>query len=349
MSTPEKKPKQKTNIWYKQQELILKKWGEIGSSYRYLHDRSYIKYNEKNMRFALPVIVISTITGTANFAQGTFPESAQPYVPLFIGLFNLSAGLITTIAQFLRVSELLEGHRAASIAYSKFSRNIAVELSLPIKERTCSGREFINSCRAELDRLIEQSPNIPMDIVKQFAAKFNDKTFIKPDILDIRAVEIYEDKEDAEAVARKAQIEKAAHEKQIADMIMAKEQAIRADQKSQMIEIIERVDRANKQREDKFIKTLEEKTQQTGITDVNQHMDSLLSNLKRNTQSIDDQLEAATDVDADPNVDEMIDVVVEGSDDDVEGDGRVDVVVEGNDDVEGDGGDGGDGGGSLTT
>merc|ERR1711934_412460 len=91
------------------------------------------------MRYAIPVIIISTVTGTANFAQGSFPEGAKTWAPLLIGTLNLAAGLITTISQFLRVSELLEGHRAASIAYSKFSRNISVELSLPVKERTDSG------------------------------------------------------------------------------------------------------------------------------------------------------------------------------------------------------------------
>ena len=43
--------------------------------------------------------------------------------------------MITTVAQFLRVSELMEGHRVASIAFGRFSRNIAVELSLPTQER----------------------------------------------------------------------------------------------------------------------------------------------------------------------------------------------------------------------
>ena len=139
-----KKENEETEIvWHGQQENILKKWSEIGSSYRFMHDRAFLYYEKQNFRFALPVIVISTITGTANFAQASFPESWQSYVPLFAGFLNLSAGLITTVAQFLRVSELLEGHRAASIAYSKFSRNISVELSLPVDERSCGGREFI--------------------------------------------------------------------------------------------------------------------------------------------------------------------------------------------------------------
>tara|TARA_B100001057_G_scaffold464017_1_gene518756 strand:- start:437 stop:1387 length:951 start_codon:yes stop_codon:yes gene_type:complete len=182
-------------IWHKQQELILKKWSEIGSSYRFMHDRSFIMFQRKNMRFALPVIVISTITGTANFAQSSFPAEWEVYVPLIIGFFNLLAGLITTISQFLRVSELLEGHRAATIAYSKFSRNISVELSLPREERNSDGTEFVNNSRNELDRLIEQSPNIPMNILRRFGKKFNKKNFNKPEILEITPVDIYIDNE----------------------------------------------------------------------------------------------------------------------------------------------------------
>ena len=118
-------------IWHSQQEQILKKWSEIGSSYRFMHDKAYLKYQSRNLKFALPVIVISTITGTANFAQASFPIQWATYVPLVIGFFNLSAGLITTIAHFLRVSELLEGHRAATIAYSKLSRNMRYRIVPP--------------------------------------------------------------------------------------------------------------------------------------------------------------------------------------------------------------------------
>ncbi len=220
--TPKAKVKDKNNVpeWHTQQELILKRWSEIGSSYRYLHDKSFKKFNRQNMWFALPVIVISTVTGTANFAQGSFPNAWKEFVPLGIGFLNLSAGLITTVAQFLRVSELLEGHRAASLAYSKFARNISVELSLPVKERTEDGSVFITNCRVELDRLIEQSPDIPEDIIASFVKRFpepkfdasgnpnNDYDFFRPEILDIRPISIYRDKEEElrrkQAIAKKA-------------------------------------------------------------------------------------------------------------------------------------------------
>ena len=184
--------------WHEQQEIILKKWAETSSSYRYLHDRSYLLYSQKNLWFAIPVIVISTITGTANFAQSSFPESIKSYAPSIIGTFNLIAGLITTIAQFLRVSELLESHRVASISFGKLARNISVELSLPVKERNSNGSEFLSQCRNEIDKLIEQSPNIPLSILKQFEEKFKNHNFIKPDILDITSVDIYVNNEEEE-------------------------------------------------------------------------------------------------------------------------------------------------------
>ena len=34
-----KNDKDKVPVWHTQQELILKNWYEIGSSYRYIHDR----------------------------------------------------------------------------------------------------------------------------------------------------------------------------------------------------------------------------------------------------------------------------------------------------------------------
>ena len=61
-------------------------------------------------------------------------------------------------------------------------RDICIELALDPPRRK-PARDFLNICRAEYDRLIEQSPNIPMDIIRRFAKKFNNIEFNKPEIL----------------------------------------------------------------------------------------------------------------------------------------------------------------------
>lgn len=198
-------------IWHKQQEDILKDWAEMAASYRWLHSRSYNEFKKQNMYFALPVIVISTITGTANFAQSSFPASVQPYAPAMIGFFNLTAGLITTIAQFLRVSEQMEGHRASSVEYGKLARNIEVELSLPAHERSANGLEYIKKCRSEIDRLIEQSPDIPMSIIKSFQGtvmtELADVEFGLPKILKLEPINVFRH-EDTKELQRKKEEER---------------------------------------------------------------------------------------------------------------------------------------------
>lgn len=146
-----------------------------------------------NLRFTLPIIIISTVTGTANFAQGTFPENAQSTVPLVIGGLNLIAAIATTISQYLRVSELMESHRVASGLYGKMSRHIRLELSLPPTERSSTGHEFVNLLKLEMDRMLEQSPTIPKDILRMFEQKFPKSThhFARPEILDIREITPY--------------------------------------------------------------------------------------------------------------------------------------------------------------
>ena len=42
-----------------------------------MHEHADLRLCNKNMRFAIPVIIISTITGTANFAQGSFPDGVK--------------------------------------------------------------------------------------------------------------------------------------------------------------------------------------------------------------------------------------------------------------------------------
>ena len=308
--TPKNKENDALPVWHHQQELILKRWSEIGSSYRYLHDKSFKKFNTQNMWFALPVIVISTVTGTANFAQGSFPDAWKEYVPLGIGFLNLSAGLITTVGQFLRVSELLEGHRAASLAYSKFARNISVELSLPVKERTDDGSIFITNCRFELDRLIEQSPDIPEDIISSFVKRFpepgkdasgnptNDYDFFRPEILDIRPIKIYRDKE-AE-IKRRAQIARLEAKKQ-ADEESARLQKAMDERETERFKIIqetrkefEKAQLKQNKEVNQMFELAQKRTQaeivknKFNVTNIEETMSDLLGSLNQAHNVVDD-------------------------------------------------------------
>ena len=193
------KNKKAIRVWHKRHEIVLKEWGEICSCYRFMHYKAFLKYREWNLRFTLPIIIISTVTGTANFAQNTFPEHIQPMLPSCIGGLNLFAAILTTVAQFLKVSELLESHRVSSIHYGKMARNIKLELALPISERKHHGASMLEHYRIEIDQLIEQSPPIPKIILERFNNKLNtsNSTVTRPEISEVNPIELYDSsKED---------------------------------------------------------------------------------------------------------------------------------------------------------
>ena len=178
--------------WNDQHENILRQWGEAAGCYRFMNHRAYLMYKTLSMRFTLPVIILSTITGTANFAQSTLPLSIQPAAPSVIGGLNLIAGLIATVMQFLKINELMENHRTAALSYGLLSRNIRLTLALPREERKKDGLKFVDECKAEYDRLIEQSPCVPINIIKDFETMYKDDEieFVKPEILDVRPIGI---------------------------------------------------------------------------------------------------------------------------------------------------------------
>jgi len=280
---------EKKHIWHAQQEKILKEWSEISSSYRFMHDRAHGKFHTQNLWFALPVIVLSTVTGTANFAHEAFPESWKDYVPLGIGFLNLTAGLITTIGQFLRVSEKMEGHRVASISYSKLARNIAVELSLPVSERTIDGSSFIMECRSQLDRLLEQSPDLDDTVINKFEKRFKKHDFHKPAIIDLRSVDVYKD-DEIELARRKREIleQDLEHRKKIIAEEQRFRQAIITKEKlAQKKSILELAELKKKKKQDKL--------QNITASDIGNRMTKLLGHIENQNTNLDITLSSSED------------------------------------------------------
>ena len=188
-------PKAMAASWNRHHENILRQWGEQAACYRFMHHRAFLMFKKLSLRFNLPVIVLSTITGTANFAQSTLPPSIQPAAPSIIGGLNLIAGLIATIMQFLKVQELMENHRTAALGHGNLSRNIRLQLALPREERNKEGLQFVNDCKTTYDSLLEQSPPIPKHILVNFEKDYpheTDKPFTKPEILRVRAIPVIE-------------------------------------------------------------------------------------------------------------------------------------------------------------
>lgn len=180
----ENKHNQKRSFWKEEEEMLLEEWADKAQCYQWMHLKAHEKYRKKNTWFTIPVIILSTITGTANFAQDRFGEEHKDLVVMTIGSLNIIAGVITTISQYLKIAELNESHRVASLSWGKFYRNVKTELTKHPLDRM-GPFEMLKICKEEYDRLLEISPLIPKKITIQFNKVFKKvKDVIRPEIIE---------------------------------------------------------------------------------------------------------------------------------------------------------------------
>jgi len=180
--------------WSPENEAILVEWCDVAQCYKWMNSASHEKFSNRLAWFTIPAIILSTISGTASFAQGSLPKDIQLFAPAIIGSINIFVGILTTIQQYLKIAELNESHRVSAISWDKFARNIRIELAKAPCERMDAGH-FLKLCRQEFDRLMETSPSISTSIVDSFNSKFTGKVgslerkrfdeLKKPDICNI--------------------------------------------------------------------------------------------------------------------------------------------------------------------
>ena len=68
--------------------------------------KSYENFRWINAIYTIPVIILSTLTGTANFAQDRVPVAFLSYYVMTVGALNLIAGIISTIHQYLKIAQI---------------------------------------------------------------------------------------------------------------------------------------------------------------------------------------------------------------------------------------------------
>ncbi len=184
---------QKEDLCYnKHLEEVIASEAEKALVLRWLHDQSEKRYAQLNTYIAIPVIVISTLAGTASIGQESLFGTGD-VAPIVIGLMSLSVSVLNVVSNFFSWAKRSEGHRISSINYGKLHRWISIELSLPRTQRV-PAKHFLKEIREQIDRLNETSPPIPQSVVDSFRSRLKG---IKDDVSlpeicnEIKAVEVY--------------------------------------------------------------------------------------------------------------------------------------------------------------
>ena len=177
--------RQQRLTWNRDTEELLADWGDLASCYKWMHESAFRKYNKINWYMSIPIIILSTITGTVSVGMASLvPAEYVNMAQQVVGGVNIITGIITTLQNFFRFAQMSEGHFNASVGWNKLERNIRIELKYARRNRK-EADGFIKMCRQDYDRLLEQSPVIPKEIIALFKHTFGkSEDLVIPDICD---------------------------------------------------------------------------------------------------------------------------------------------------------------------
>ena len=165
----------KNITWDDAIENILSELGDEAQINAYLHKKAQEHFTIKNIKFQLPIIVLSALSGTGNFISANFPAYSE-YIILGVGGVSIFTSIISSVAQFLQVSQLSENHRMSYLSWEKFHSTIKFQLN---KRRIARDniKDFISLIIPEYQRLKEISADIPkhiLEIIKNNKKKLKD-------------------------------------------------------------------------------------------------------------------------------------------------------------------------------
>ena len=134
-------------------ETIFEELADESQLRNKLHYQQFRWYSNRNNHYTLPVVILSTLCGSGNFIAGQFPL-VEKYLIIGIGAVSIFTSIISAISQFLKLAQLSENNRIASLAWGKFYSSIKFEIQLRTEDRS-DPKDLLVSMIAEYDRLYE--------------------------------------------------------------------------------------------------------------------------------------------------------------------------------------------------
>ena len=179
--------------WSQPLEELVASEGEKARGLAWINQKAEVYYAHRANAIAIPVIVLSTLAGTASVGSSSLFAGDTQISSVVIGLVSIGVGILNTISSYFSWARKAEAHRIAFLQYSKLFSVIRVEMSLPRAERQEAER-LLSQIRDGMERLAETTPSPPPSILDEFNKHFKDedKTISRPvEVNGLQKISIY--------------------------------------------------------------------------------------------------------------------------------------------------------------
>jgi hypothetical protein len=155
-------------IWDDEEQKYLNmlciKYDEMAEKYmklyRYMHS--------KQIRYRLPVIIFSSLSGIASFGTTSFPIYMQRYVSIGVGIVNVCISIIQAYESYIKLNDIVVKSYVISSSLKKLSDRIHVELYIPINKRLLDGDKYLRAVLEEYEKIMADAPPLEYDNKSEF-------------------------------------------------------------------------------------------------------------------------------------------------------------------------------------
>ena len=155
------------DLWNENQEQLLRKWGDECKAFAWKHYKACKKFKRQNKYFNVVSVCLATVAGVGAFVN----VECDSWYSLGIGLTaSVSAGL-TTLNSRLDLGELASKHKYSYQEFSKLSKEVPYVLSFE-RIRRGDSSQVMSEFKEKYDKIIDESPEIPIEITEEYKNKF---------------------------------------------------------------------------------------------------------------------------------------------------------------------------------
>ena len=179
--------------WSNALEELVASEGEKCRGLAWINQKAETYYSHRANAIAIPVIILSTLAGTASVGSSSLFGNETMISSVVIGLVSIGVGVLNTISSYFSWARKAEAHRIAYLQYGKLFSIIREEMSLPRSERQ-EPEAILKQIRDGMERLAETTPSPPQSILDEFNNHFKDedKTISRPvEVNGLQKIKIY--------------------------------------------------------------------------------------------------------------------------------------------------------------
>lgn len=151
-------------------QLVLA-WIRRARESQFSHYGQATKFRRASLWLGVPVIVLTTIVGTAVFTSIAH-GSQSPEVKLSLGLLSVLAAVLSSLQTFMKLPEKAELHRKFGAKYGSIRRRL--EQVYSDREGQQITHQVLELLNRELSAIAEEAPDVPDKALKNVQKSIRD-------------------------------------------------------------------------------------------------------------------------------------------------------------------------------